>query len=792
MARTNRNGVPSANVQALDNLDLDDMFADGGDDLFDGLDIDLGNMDDITATNNVNSDDAKPSETAPLPPSPSPAAEPEEPPKRRKTKRRTTAPAFFDDQDEDLDEEPVKKKKRTLKSTTTKKRGPKKAAAIQDETKTPVAATTKKSKAKSSISPPTAKATSNSAAVTGPLGKLKKLGGVSKNASTKASESGSLAKGATSATAPKPSKFQPSSQTAPHPGLNQSSFCGLLPSKTQFYPFLPALPQEATQKNRKIYALLDKVHTSFMSQLTSPNNPTNGVQQMKQTEFIVQLMQEAFKEEKSSAPAALDTQATTRIDIIGAAVGNARKAIEDLDKTKLAQDLLAVCALLQRQHDFLKQNAANMERWCRDNFSEEEFAEVYLPSRASKKRTDNGQESMIVVSVLSALSGSTCRVKVMCSGFKEPKTGLQAFIPAKSAAAASAESKKAAKPSKKRKSALDESRVSSAGACPAQPISYAHLRPAKRRKAVADMIAHAAHALETDYARRIEQRRHLLAACEKRARDAVEDTSLQMAHTTGMWKWLEEMGYCEDTIDDALLRDRLDVTFSLDWGDLRHEGCTLQTARAAVDDRNVLMANAEPPPSFVDNLLDLLVDEDDCSDSESDGISTEDEQSHGVGEDHADSRVLAELSSLSPEERAHLHLRSVGLSRIEIESDPSIQTRASTAARISQGQSFCNAGETRRKVNENTAEQGGDALETVIETMKADLLQTTRLNHRRGDYLERIARSTLETPKESKCRKLVEADLHARHAILVKRNKETRAKNGKNKNSKHDDLALPW
>ena len=75
MARTSRNGAP--NVDALDNLNLDDMFADGGDDLFDGLDMDLGNLDDIAGSNNANmaaADAVKEDEKAPATEAPEPAA----------------------------------------------------------------------------------------------------------------------------------------------------------------------------------------------------------------------------------------------------------------------------------------------------------------------------------------------------------------------------------------------------------------------------------------------------------------------------------------------------------------------------------------------------------------------------------------------------------------------------------------------------------------------------------------------------------------------------------------------
>ncbi|KAL7557416.1 hypothetical protein ACA910_016630 [Epithemia clementina (nom. ined.)] len=793
MARTNRNGAPNANVQALDNLDLDDMFADGGDDLFDGLDIDLGNMEDITGGNSV--PDTKQTTTEPSAPLSSSPAAPDEAPKRRKTKRKTTAPSFFDDQD-DLDEEPVKKKKRM--STATKKRGSKKAAAT-DDSKTPMATSSKKSKMKSTMPPPpVAKVSSGGvAAASNTGGRLKKIGSASKSTSVKATEPGPTAKGTASAAVPKLLKTQPSTQATPHPGLNQSSFCGLLPSKSLFYPFLPSLPQEVALKNRKIYALLDQIHSSFTSHLASPNNPTNGVQQVKLTEPIVQLMQEAFKEEKSLSGASPDGHAQSKKEIIGSSVASIRKIIESLDKTRLTQDLLAVCALLQRQHDFLKQNAANMERWCRDNFSEDDFAEVYLPPNAHKKNIIDDPESLLGHSILSSLSGSTCKVRVLCSGFKEPKTGLRATIPAKPTAIISGDPKKAIKPTKKRKSPPEEPNAATSSLT-LPPASYAQLRPAKRRKAVADLITQAACTLEFDYAKRIERLRQSFASSEKRAREAAEDPHYLVAHTAGMWKWLEEMGFCEDTVDETTLRDRLDDIRSLNGGEHRHAGGVINSTKALVDDHFIERSHADPPTSFFDNLLSLLVNEDDCADNESYVTSSDDEEIHGIGEDHVHLRHLAELSGLSLDERTHLQLRAVGLTYTELQVDPESYVKTASIDKKPLGHPHLSTnGESEEFKSgfdpcESSAEAGGDTIETMIEVMKADLLETTKLNHQRGSYLEAMVRSTLDTPLERNCRKIFETDLNSRHAALVKRNKEAKAKTGKIKNTKNDDLALPW
>ena len=62
MTRTSQNGAPTASFDALDNIGIYDMFAEDGDDLFDGLDIDLQEMGGIT--NNFEAEGATMDETA--------------------------------------------------------------------------------------------------------------------------------------------------------------------------------------------------------------------------------------------------------------------------------------------------------------------------------------------------------------------------------------------------------------------------------------------------------------------------------------------------------------------------------------------------------------------------------------------------------------------------------------------------------------------------------------------------------------------------------------------------------
>ena len=216
---------------------------------------------------------------------------------------------------------------------------------------------------------------------------------------------------------------------ASHPGLVQGPYCGMKLSNTLFYPFLPALPSEVTiMKSGKIYHLVDRMHTAFVKHLQSPPGITDAVKPSREVESVFQLMQEAYKEEK---PALSDdngnvdskTSEVARASVVGNAIGALRKSIAQLEVPKLAVDWYAVCALLQRQHDFLKLNSENMERWCKDNFSQTDYEAVYLEQEGQDEQHQNQSKKrkageMEKCSVLLSIGKREFRVKIHCTGFK--------------------------------------------------------------------------------------------------------------------------------------------------------------------------------------------------------------------------------------------------------------------------------------------------------------------------------------------------------------------------------------
>eukprot|EP00977_Amphora_coffeiformis_P015139 scaffold4425_cov168-Amphora_coffeaeformis.AAC.1 len=683
MARTNRN--TANNVDALDNLDLDDMFTAGGDALFEGLDLDMGNMDDIADNNNKAS--------APATPASAPSPEPSDTaPRRRKTKRKTTAPTFFDDLDDDEPEhEPVKKKKRTSKGAAPKRGGRGKKAEAATETTT-TTTSSKKAKASKTVAASPAHAgasdgfsTPSGVAAAGQFGgrQKKKVGSKSatkgKNAKlrTDYKSRGVLPMAANRAAAlplaapvppPAPVAAPPPPAAAAVPKVKpmrpQSLFCGLGPSNSLFYPFLPALPAEVALKNRKVYALLERVHTSFVAYFghgsagTPPAIPEGSIT-AREEEAIFKLTQEAFKEEKN---ATTHPTAAERSHAIGSAIGAVRKTISAFDKSKLAQDLLAVCALLRRQHDFVKQNNANMERWCREHFNDEDFAAVYHDGKKKRKGgTQPGAPGEVPPPqpILSTFKVSQVKVKLKCTGFKEPKTALVATLPfdAKRAAALKTAKKKTeteGAPVVGGIPPVSPAAAAAIAAAAAADLSYSTQTPAKRRKVVGGLIARVAQTLETRENQRIEKRRQIINVQERRRKDVAEDTSVAVIHTAGMWKYMQESGYFDDPVADADLEERIEWVRTMDMSTEKTEIGVGSTGTTPVDKTETMKV------CLTDRLIGLLVEEGAESEHGENGAGdystvASDESSFD------DTESLLNLTELTVDERAEIQLRMLGL-----------------------------------------------------------------------------------------------------------------------------------
>jgi hypothetical protein len=189
--------------------------------------------------------------------------------------------------------------------------------------------------------------------------------------------------------------------------------------------------------------------------------------------------------------------------------------------------------------------------------------------------------------------------------------------------------------------------------------------------------------------------------------------------------------------------------------------------------------------SLVDRLQSLLVEEE-TEDSNGDDGDEDDKDEDDLYLDNSDSypaSQLADLSSLSLDERLFLHVRSVGLA-------DSLILPESTSSRESISQPTDNG--FRRDERIKSLPTVVDDLDETIDAMTNDLDKLAGLNNLRADFLESVASSNFLSADEWKRKSDEEANAITRFQNLLKKTKETKVKNGKPKALKNDANALPW
>jgi hypothetical protein len=814
MARTQRSAPAANNVDALDNLNLDDMFDEGNDDLFNDLDIDLGNIDDITSGSAALN---TPADASPLP---SPA-QGDSPPRRRKTKRKPKAPLMYEDKDEEAVQEPPKKKKKTTK---TKKGASKKSkiaipAAEDDISKSSQGSSKQaKSKARPSVTMPSpvVRATStpgSSVAAAGQFGRRSGSGSFSlpksrnKLPTRSAGEPKAKAKAPAAAiplAAPLPPDISPPSPERPclspatvannlaqiistHPGLSQNPFCGLLPSDTVFYPFMPSLPADLTLKNRKVYALIERIHSSFMS-LQGPRVAPSGIISAKETDAIFKLVQEAHKD---STTGTTNATGVARAQSIGSAIGGLRKTVSQFDRTRLAGDLYALCSLLNRQHEFLKQNMENMEKWCKGNLPEEEYSAVYLPPRARKRKISDAAGHL---SVLGSFNTSKLKVQLICDGFKEPPKGSSTLVALLPPLFTPPSPEPVVKPSppKSKKRKVETVKASVPSVAPTvvkeKVVAYADCKPAKRRKLVSDLIARTARELESRFLQQQDERRQIASRQESELQKLVEEDDVPL-NTLGMWRWLEKSNIFASSTEEEV-RDRLEVARCPQ---------ALQDSKQQAMQKGI--SEVEPAAvrdeSLFDRLTSLLVEEDNISGEEDYIDDIAEDSILYENEDFDDGESLVDLSALSLEERSALHLRSCGLLEdfksmsCPLTEEYESSTKKDTLPLPENSASMPTTDKIERQsVNGNLSEERSD-VEEILGNMTRDLVNLDTLNERRAAFLESLALSEDYSAECLKRKKEKEVATITKCHNLLKRNRDFKVKSGKAKAAK-DEFALPW
>jgi hypothetical protein len=768
MARTSKGSTPAAaSVQALDNLNLDDMFDEGGDDLFDGLDIDLGNMDDITGGGGRLTAD---SVAGPLPvPGEEPASPEGASPQPRKTKRKSKAPLMYEDNDDDLVAEPPKKKRKGAKSVT---KGKADCIAVNDDSIRSSQVGTKLKKVKGSLSAPGAMVRTGSVestvAAAGQFGrrtgsftlpKVRTKPPVRPDPKSKISTQshGGMQDQANVASATLSALRQ---VLASHPGLKPNTSCGLPPSSTVFYPFLPSLPSELAMKSRKVYVFLEKIQSAFVSM--HGKGSTDTVSAALESDAIFKLVQEAFREPaQSSDPATMDTT-SGRSDVVGNAIGAIRQTVASFDKTKFAGDLYAVCELLKQQHDFLKQNLENMEKWCKNNFAEVDYASVYLPPKLKKRKASEISDETI----LRSFNKRLLKVRVTCVGFKESKTTtLQAMLPIQFGPVGQEAPTNTSSPKSKKKKAANETTkpVKSGPGLPVvneKTLPYADCKPLKRRKLVADILSCTARELEMRFQRRIDDRDQLVRRQETELKKVVDEDEIPIVHTAGMWRWVEKSGlFAPFTQKDVV--DRLSVLTQqpLSSVDSSHRAPLLERSDTKVQ-------------SSTDRLSSLLVEEN-ISDDEGD----DSEPGNLSDDEFTNYEASLDVSSLSFVQRSAMHLEMLGL-------------RAVSGSLLNRVHVLPPDAEYDNLNGGRVGEPGCDA-ERVILQMTADLHHLESMNARRASFLESLALSADNSSEGMKRRRDEEAAIITKCQQLFKKNREHKLKPTKAK-AAQDDLALPW
>ena len=861
MVRTSRSSGATAAPESMDDIDLDVMFAADGDALFDGLDIDL-DMDDIAggagaggvssssgaldASNRSNTASSfnrrmvsRPPAQTQRPSSPDDEnGEDELSRTRRKTKRKAKTPAFFEDDDDDYDETPSTKKKRKG-NTSTKAAGAatatlskKKAAAkiTQDDVSMtvmkpppsiPKAKGTSSKASSIGMPPPLARtgpwvptsSSSNGAqhvAAAGQFGNRQKqrpsgtsfpslpkpaVGAATSNQGGRIINKLPLSRSVSEANTKSKASTQPQ-----HKRLvlqPESTYCGLQPSPTHFYPFMPALPTEPVLKSRKVYGSVDRIHTSLVGYLHTPPTTSSGIVQAKENEPLFLLLQEAFKEEKSGA-------ASLRLESIGISIGELRQTITSMDKNRIASDWYGVCALIKRQHDFLKQNCDNMERWCRDNFSKEDFAEVYAPSK--KRKESDGATNL---SVLKTFTKREIKVKISFTGMKDPKMPAcvhavfpHLFLPNEVTPVDEADTKQTAHNKKKSQTAssttsLQDVRTlelipSSSKIKPPQPLSYANMKPPRRRRNVAEMITRTARELSKAHSLRIEMTRKSIDRREGEQEKLLSQDSTSGIHTAAMWKWVDLSGFFNDftmqEVEDSL-QDIRSITTSFNEDTRSIQSDQLQSS--FFNSGEGVNGNENNGTVF-DRLQSLLVDVQSRDDDEND-CNTELE---GLCSKNIDQvctvTEFIDMSNFTLDERSCIVLQSFGFSGVHADEDIILPADHSNFF----SRKICKDHDHKLVPNGKSGNQmtigiESDDLDDLIEAMKSDLFSVEAQNDERVAYLELASLHYRRLKNDQVLQSEKEAGLITKCQQLLRKSKELKAKSGAAAR-KDDSLALPW
>ena len=194
----------------------------------------------------------------------------------------------------------------------------------------------------------------------------------------------------------------------------EPTFGGLTPSNTFYYPFLKSVPAESSinMQKRKNYPLLDKM-TSTLTYHTANVSKKLDTETFDVTEDspIFKLMFETYGRDNRDKQKPLPNK-----DALRRGISHLRTIIAESDKNDLARDIVGICGLLTREHNFLSQTLDNMKTWCKNEFDNEKYKETY--------------QSPVEELKISKWKCPVVRVQITCSGYKGTKNKpLFAILP---------------------------------------------------------------------------------------------------------------------------------------------------------------------------------------------------------------------------------------------------------------------------------------------------------------------------------------------------------------------------
>lgn len=656
----------------------------------------------------------------------------------------------------------------------------------------------------------------------------------------------------------------------------QKEFCGLQPSDTDFYPFMSTLPSEPLMKSNEAYPILDKMHTSFLDLALNPSTKLGSMISREpsglEAEPIFHLLEASLKNDFKILSELSENDSNNKHENLGLAILSLRKKVLAFDKQKIAADLYTVGSLLQKQHDFLQQNSRNMQRWCKNNLPGSDYSTIYT---SKDKLKDIYQMSPIKEpTVLESFERRDIKVKIVFDGVKEPShksstTTLAALLPErfappppspiptpspmaeKSVSGFVTGSNTAATKSKKRK--LPTTTLATfvkpvhplASAVPISPkvtrVTYATIKPSKRRRYLSDQISLTANRLQLTYFNVMNGRRTKLDQREIAMQRFMKDDNALSQTTTGMWQNLEKAGYFA-LLPHSEIQQRLhEFKTPFPAGNSRIEPSVRgeiynqhlqESFEFDVNDVSKTTSDSLSASSLFSRIQSLLVEEGIGDDRDSDAYDDENDDilehiDFIIDESISSSQVkidMYDLSKLTVDEQTYLHLRSIGFDDISLpgmqfpghtddsqtfESSINMQRKSTSMIHylpkskqlMSEDPVMNGLKQSLSLQRRHTGTSSGfvndmhtSELDDVIESMKVDLIDSAELTNRRLSYLESIMLTpgSAVTTEETKRRNEEEALLISKcRQVLVKSKAEMRAKTEKAK-ANSDDLKLPW